>query len=135
MKTRIFFTILLLLISHTAYSQFANGVHIIRHMGHSNEKQTNVKYNVDAPEDSNILFYENNIYLTIGGYRVDIIQYDDKGTDYSKEMAEIKAFSLLDNREKTVFIQNLGKGMYSLWLGRGNGGADVFLFTTPDYKE
>lgn len=135
MKTRKLFTILLLLISHTAYSQFANGVYIIRHMGHSNEKQTNVKYSVDAPEDSNILFYENNIYLTIGGYRVDIIQYDDKGTDYSKEMAEIKAFSLLDNREKTVFIQNLGKGMYSLWLGRGNGGADIFLFTIPDYKE
>lgn len=135
MKTRFFFTILLLLISHTAYSQFANGVHTIRHMGHSNEKQTTVNYSVDAPENSKILFYDNNIYLTIGGYRVDIIQYDDKGTDYSKEMAEIKAFSLLDNRNKIAFIQTLKKGMYSFWLERGNGGADIFLFTTPDYKE
>ena len=64
------------------------------------------------------------------------MRYDDKETNYNEEMAKIKAFSYFDNKPKTVFIQRLeGKGMYMLWLERGNGSADTFLFTTPEFEE
>lgn len=133
---RISTIIFFLFLSYSAYSQFADGIYPIRHFGHSQDKQANTEYNADAPEDSNITFYEKAIFLTIGNYRVDIIKYDDKETDYSNEMAKIKAFSYFDNKEKTVFIQTLEeKGTYMLWLERGNGSADTFLFTTPEYKE
>lgn len=131
---RIFTLIFFLLLSYSAYSQIADGVYVIHHFGHSNDKQESTKYSVDAPDGSNIIFLESYIFLTIGNYKVDIIKYDDKETDYKNEMAKVKAFSYFDNIEKSVFIQTLEKGMYSLWLERGNGSADIFLFTTPEYE-
>lgn len=136
MKAKSILTILLLALSYSAYSQIEDGVYPIRHFGHSEDKQVNTHYNADAPEDSNILIYKNDIFITIGKYRVDILRYDDKETNYKEEMAKIKAFSYFDNKPKTVFIQRLeGKGMYMLWLERGNGSADTFLFTTPEFEE
>lgn len=136
MKARSIFTILFLSLSCYVYSQIADGVYPIRHLGHLEDKQANTHYNEVAPEGSKLIFYKNNIYVTIGNYRVDILIYDDKETNYNDEMAKIKAFSYFDNIEKTVFIQKLeGKGMYMLWLGRGNGSCDNFLFTTSEFEE
>lgn len=136
MKARSIFTILFLSLSCYVYSQIPDGVYPIRHLGHSEDKQANTHYDEDAPQGSKLIFYKNNIYVTIGNYRVDILIYDDKETNYNDEMAKIKAFSYFDNIEKTVFIQKLeGKGMYMLWLGRGNGSTDIFLFTTSEFKE
>ena len=132
---RILIVIFSLFLSYSSYSQVLDGKYTIHHVGYNNESQASMKYSVDAPESSSILFSEKNIFIMIGDYRVDILKYDDKDTDYRKPMAEIKAFSYLDNRSKTAFIQTLEKGMYSLWLERGNGGADIFLFTTPEYQE
>lgn len=132
---RIIIVTFFLCFSYSAHSQIADGNYLIHHVGQHNDKDKSAEYHTDTPEGSYIIFNNENIFITIGNYRVDIIKYDDNDTDYSESMAQIKAYSYYDNKDKIAFIQTLEKGLYQFWLERGNGSADVFLFTTPDYKK